>query len=275
MINLHQRISLLFFLLSLLIILFPTNLSARQNTFPFKSGERLHYKVSYNWQFVWVEAGKVTFEVDSLQNNYPPAYHFKSFGKSLSTYDWLFKVRDNFQSVADAENFKPYWYKRNTREGDYWVDNRLDFDYTNNRIIAKTENTHRGITIDTLALNGFVMDLQTAVYYARSLDFNAMKVDEKISFNVIIDGEFYELFVRYRGIEVIENYDGQIYRCHKFSALLVEGTIFKGGEDLSVWVTDDNNHIPILVEAKILVGSVKAYFTKGENIKHPMESVIE
>ena len=40
--------------------------------------------------------------------------------------------------------------------------------------------------------------------------------------------------------------------------MLVKGTIFKGGEDLLVWVTDDNKRVPVLVEAKILVGSVKA-----------------
>jgi len=39
----------------------------------------------------------------------------------------------------------------------------------------------------------------------------------------------------------------------------VEGTIFRGGEDMLVWVSTDNRKIPIVVEAKILVGSVKAY----------------
>jgi hypothetical protein len=276
MININIRIHILTIVFQALLLLFTSQFSfAQQTTLPFKSGEKLHYKVSYNWEFIWVDAGKVVFEADSLQYNNQPAYHFRSYGRSMATYDWLFKVRDHFQSVAGAGNFNPHWYERNTREGDYRVKNRFEFDYTNKQIIAKTETSQKPVSVDTLALDKFVLDLQTAVYYARSLNFNEMKVNDKIPLCVIIDGKIYELFGRYLGKETIENHDRQIYRCHKFSAMLVEGTIFKGGEDLFVWVTDDKNHIPILVEAKILVGSVKAYFTGGENILYPMESLVE
>ncbi len=276
MANINNRISILsIILLPVFLCLSNQFLFAQQTALPFKSGEKLTYKVSYNWEFVWVDAGKVVFEVDSLQYNKQPAYQFKSFGRSMATYDWIFKVRDHFQSVANAGNFNPYWYERNTREGDFRVENSFEFDYTKNQIIAKTENSKRPASVDTLTLEKFILDLQTAVYYARSLNFNEMESGDKIPLNVIIDGELYDLFVRYQGLGIIENYNGQIYRCHKFSAMLVEGTMFKEGEDLSIWVTDDKNHIPILVEAKILVGSVKAYFTGGENILHPVESVVE
>jgi hypothetical protein len=260
----------------LLIIFFPNHLLfAQQSVLPFQSGEKLNYKVSYNWEFVWVDAGKVIFEVDSLLYDGRPAFNFKSFGRSLTSYDWFFKVRDNFESVADADNINPHWFTRKTREGNFRVNNKVNFDYQDNYIIAQTENSQKPYQIDTLLLEGFVLDLQTAVYYARTLEFERMAEGEKIPFRVIIDGEIFDLHGRYLGKEFIENHDGQIYSCHKFSALLVEGTLFKGGEDLFVWLTDDKNHIPILVEAKILVGSVKAYFTGGENILHPMESVVK
>jgi hypothetical protein len=261
--------------LSLIILLSCPFLSAQQTIYPFKSGEKLHYKVSYNWGLVWVDAGKVVFETDSIQYKTQQAYQFKSFGRSLSTYDWIFKVRDHFQSVADVETLRPYRYERNTNEGGYKVNNSLDFKYQDKQIISYTENAQHPASIDTIEIEGFMMDLQTAVYYARTLDYNAMQPGEKIPFRVIMDGEVFDLYGRYLGIETIENYDRQIYRCHKFSALLIDGTIFTGGEDLFVWLTDDKNHIPILVEAKIMVGSVKAYFTKGENIFHPVESLVE
>jgi hypothetical protein len=267
----------LFFLILIAFLLSPFNnqLVAQEMPLPFKSGEKLHYKVSYNWEFVWVDAGKVVFEVDSIQYKNLPAYQFKSYGRSLSTYDWIFKVRDNFQSVANAQSLQPYHFKRNTQEGGYTVNNSLDFNYTDNQVISFTENSQHPASIDTLAIEGLMLDLQTAVYYARTLDYKAMRIGEKIPFRVIMDGEIFDMYGRYLGVETIENYDRKIYRCHKFSALLIDGTIFTGGEDLFVWLTDDKNHIPILVEAKIMVGSVKAYFTKGENIFHPMEALVE
>jgi hypothetical protein len=262
-------------LLLLSTVFFSTESKAQPGELPFKAGERLHYKVAYNWKFIWVNAGKVDFSVDSLIYSGKPAYHFKSFGRTLSGYDWFFKVRDYFESIADAETLRPFWFRRNTREGRYWVNNEFEFDHQNRQIITQTENSNRPYRKSALPLSDGIMDVQTAVYYARSMDFAEMMPGEKIHFDLIIDGKVFGIYGRYFGLEAIENYDGQKYRCHKFSVLLVEGTIFSGGEDLFVWVTDDRNKIPILVEAKILVGSVKAYFTAGENLKFPVEALAD
>jgi hypothetical protein len=242
---------------------------------PFKSGERLNYKVAYNWHFVWVEAGKVEFSVDSTKYGDTPAYHFKSFGRTLTSYDWIFKVRDRFESLADAQSLMPFWFKQNTREGTYKVNNKFNFNYTNRQVIAQTENSKSPSNKIILPLSDTLFDVQTAVYYARSLNFDQMSPNEKIPFDLIIDGQVYEIYGRYHGKEIVENHDGINYRCHKFSVLLVEGTIFSGGEDLFIWVTDDRNKIPILVEAKILVGSVKAYYVKGENLKFPLDAQVK
>ena len=91
---------------------------------------------------------------------------------------------------------------------------------------------------------------------------------------MILDGKTYNLYIRYKGKEIIKNREGRRFRCLKFSPLLVEGTIFASGEDMTVWVTDDKNRIPIIVEAKILIGSVKAMFIKAKGLRHPMEAEI-
>ncbi len=260
-------------LLLILILCSIFQLQAQFVELPFKSGERLYYKVAYNWHFVWVEAGKVEFSVDSTKYGDTPAYHFTSFGRTLTSYDWIFKVRDRFESLADAQWLLPFWFKQNTREGSYRVNNKFNFDYAKRQVIVQTETSNSPNKKFIIPLNDTLFDVQTAVYYARSLDFNQMNNGEKIPFNLIIDGQVYEIFGRYLGKEMVENYDGKKYRCHKFSVLLVEGTIFSGGEDLFIWVTDDRNKIPILVEAKILVGSVKAYFIKGENLRFPLDAL--
>lgn len=91
---------------------------------------------------------------------------------------------------------------------------------------------------------------------------------------MIIDGELHNLYIRYLGIEIIKNRDGKWYRCLKFSPLLVKGTIFESGEGMTVWVTDDLNRLPIIVEAKILVGSVKAVFYEAKGLKYPMTAEV-
>ena len=91
---------------------------------------------------------------------------------------------------------------------------------------------------------------------------------------MVVDGEIHDIYIRYLGKETIKNRDGRTFKCLKFSPLLVEGTIFESGEDMTVWVTDDANRIPIIVEAKILIGSVKAVFVDAINTRHPITAEV-
>jgi hypothetical protein len=237
----------------------------------FKPGESVYYEVAYNWGIIWVDAGDVHFKVDTLVQDGKPMYYFDSSGKSHRFYDWIFKVRDRYQSVVDAQTFQPVWFTRDTYEGGYEVNNRYDFDFDRGKVISAISNTDRPLTIDTLDIQPCTYDVLSAIYYARNIDFKGLKENDKVPIRFIIDGEFFDLYIRYLGKESIKTRDGKYYRCIKFSAMLVEGTIFKGGEDLIVWITDDPYKIPVFIEAKIIIGSVKAYLTGYEGIEKRLD----
>ncbi|MBN2173884.1 MAG: DUF3108 domain-containing protein [Bacteroidales bacterium] len=232
----------------------------------FEPGETIHYEVAYNWGFLWVDAGEVYFKADTVTRDGKFCYYFDSFGKSYSFYDWIFKVRDRYQSYVDTAAFQPISFIRDTYEGGYEVNNRYDFDFDNGKVKSSISHSDKPLTVDTLEIKPCTFDVLTAIYYARNLDFDGMKIGDTVPIWFIIDGEIFELYIRYLGREKYKNRDGIKYNCIKFSAMLVEGTIFKGGEDLYVWVTDDRYKIPIMVEAKIIIGSVKAYLIGYEGI---------
>lgn len=223
----------------------------------FSPGEQLKYKAYYNWGFIWLYAGDVTFSVNfSKESN--KIYHFSSIGKTRKGYDWLYKVRDKFESKAFAESLAPVSYSRKTFEGGYFVNNYYQFDYKKKKIYTSTENSKKPNTRDTLDLQNRTIDVLTAIYYCRNLQFSTLQINDTIPLRLIIDNQIYNLHIRYLGIDNITLKNKKTYTCIKFSILLVAGTIFKGGEDLYVWVTNDKHRIPVLVESKILVGSVKA-----------------
>jgi hypothetical protein len=43
---------------------------------------------------------------------------------------------------------------------------------------------------------------------------------------------------------------------------------------MAIFVSDDGNHVPLYIEAKIKVGAVKVMLDFAENTKVPMSSVI-
>jgi len=236
----------------------------------FKSGEELYYNVVYNWGFIWVDAARVNFKAKKEYLDGQKLFHFSSEGVSLKKYDWFFKVRDYYDSWASISDLKPIKYIRNSSEGSQKTDNTYHFDYRNKKIYTDTQSSSKSRKLDTLQLLPCVFDLMTAVYYVRTLDLEKYKIDEKIPMSMIVDNEIYQLYGRYLGKETIRTRDKKKFNCLKFSIKLVGGTIFKGGEDLKVWVTDDNNRIPLLIEAKVMVGSIKATFDYAKNLKYPL-----
>ncbi|HNI04558.1 MAG TPA: DUF3108 domain-containing protein, partial [Flavobacteriales bacterium] len=58
--------------------------------------------------------------------------------------------------------------------------------------------------------------------------------------------------------------------CLKFQPMVQKGRIFKSNDDLNVWISDDPNHVPILVQAKILVGSIKMELSGYEGLANPI-----
>jgi hypothetical protein len=242
--------------------------------FAYKEGEILKYQAYYNWGFIWLNAGFVEFKVKQTSYLTRPVYYFDAYGSSHKSYDWIFKVRDHYESYLDKETLQPLWYSQINYEGGYEVNNRYWFDYEKKKLVANTQNSNRALMKDTLSLPACTFDLISVVYYCRNLDFSKLKKGDIVPIKSIIDNQFFDLYIRYLGKEKIKNKNDIEYNCIKFSALLVEGTIFKGGEDMYVWVTDDLNRIPILVQAKILIGSVKAYFESGEGIRNPMSAKV-
>lgn len=245
------------------------------NNIAFQVGEKITYIVAYNWHFIWVNAGRVEFEVKNAKFMERDVYYFDAFGATFKAYDWFFKVRDSYEAYLDMKSLEPLWFERKTCEGGYAVHNKYIFDHGNKRIFSFTENSNKPYSRDTLALPACTFDVISLSYYARNLDFNDLKVNDTIPVTAIIDNELFDLYIRYLGKEVINTKDGSRYKCIKFSALLVEGTIFKGGEDLFVWVTDDKNRIPVLVEAKILVGSVKALLIDAKGLRNKMTAKLD
>ncbi|MBA7577680.1 hypothetical protein ES708_19533 [subsurface metagenome] len=264
------------FLTSIIIFIYTlADSQCFEDNFAFQEGEIIHYQAYYNWGFIWLNAGYVQFEVK--EGNYlgRPVYHFDSYGVSHKSYDWIFKVRDRYQAYLDKETLRPLWFRRESYEGGFEVNNEYFFNQEGNLMYSNTENSERPFKQDTLEIPPCTFDVLSFVYYCRNMDFTSYAIGDSIPVTSVLDNEIFELYIRYLGKDTIKTKAGQEYSCIKFSALLIEGTIFKGGEDMFVWITDDDNRIPVLVEAKILIGSVKAFLESTEGLRNPDEAQLE
>ncbi len=252
----------------------PVQSQCRERNTAFRGGEEVVYNAYYNWGFIWVNAGTVTFSVEDTVYNNDPAYFISAYGRTYKSYDFLYKVRDSFEVFVDTLSLRPFEYDRVNIEGSSFSHHHYIFDSKDSVIHTSISKDHKPFKDSLLRWKDCSFDLLSMVYKARNIDFDRYLPGDRIPIRMIVDGKIYDLYVTYKGRDTIKNREGRKFRCFVFSPLLVEGTIFTSGEGMTVWVTDDKNRIPIVVKAKILIGSVKAMFVSAKGLRHPMESEI-
>lgn len=229
----------------------------------FPPVERLVYTGYYNWGFIWIQAGKVEFSL-SESDKYPNANKLEAVGYSLPSWDWIFTVRDTLISHHDAKTFIPYEFSRKAHEGNYHKTFDYTFNYKDSVIYGDIHKIGKYKRRDTIPLLADTYDMLSVAWMARELDFDKYKKNDLIPVRILIDSKVYELYVRYLGVNKTK-IAGRRQECYVFSPLLIEGDVFKGGENMKVWVSKDQYRLPLMVEAKILVGSVKGVLDWAES----------
>lgn len=229
------------------------------------NGETLKFKVYYNLSAVWVAAGEANFTTRLAQLNGEQVFHITGIGNTYSSYDWIFKVRDRYETFLDAQTLLPKRFLRDVNEGGYKFKNDVTFNQKAHTAFSDNK---------TFNIPACTQDVLSAIYYARNIDYNKYPVGAKIPFSMFLDNEVFHLYIRYQGKEKITTKYGT-FNAIKISPLLIKGTIFEGGEQMTVWISDDDNHIPLRVNSPILVGSIKVDMMEYSNLRHPLTSLIK
>ena len=231
----------------------------------FAEGEQLYFKVWYNMGRIWVGAGEANFNVATENMSGKKVYHITGDGKTMKNYEWFYKVRDRYESWVDASTMQPVKFVRNVNEGGFKIYNNVVF----NQSIGQAVSTNGIFQVPKC-----VQDVLSAIYYARNIDYNNYKVGAKIPFNMFLDDKVYNLYIRYLGKEKIETRYGT-FNTIKISPLLIEGTIFKGGEKMAIWVSDDANHLPVRIDSPIMVGSIKVDLMGYDKLRYAVSSLVK
>lgn len=230
---------------------------------PFKPGEKLNFKIHYGW----INAGSASMEVKPYHQriNNKEVYHLVGKGQSEGTFDWFFKVRDSYESFVDAQTINPYKFIRRVNEGGYIINRDYIF-YQDENLIDDGKHKQK------IKVPVNVQDIFSAFYYARTIDFKNIKVGDAIQLYSYLDYEVWPLKVRYKGIETVKIGAGT-FECMRFVPIIQQGRVFKDEDDMSVYISNDKNKIPVLAKADILIGSVKMELTDWEGLAHPLAKV--
>jgi len=230
----------------------------------FKDGEKMTFKVFYNLNFVWINAGNAIFTTTTEDLNGRKVYHIIGDGKTSRSYEWVYKVKDRYETFIDKETLLPQRFVRDVNEGGTKINQDVSFDHKKGKVTSGKK---------VYDMPKCTQDVLSTIYFARNIDYSKFKPGDKIPFSMFLDDKVYNLYIKYVGKEEIKTKLGT-FRSIKIVPLLIEGTVFNGGEKMTVWVSDDANHVPLRINSHILVGSIKVDLVDFDNLRNPFGSMI-
>lgn len=259
----------LLFTLVLIVLEIPAqiNISNRVNE-AFTFGEKLKYRVYYHSLLT----GKVTAGIATMEIGNKPVkvagrdtYYIEAIGKSKGVFNWFYKVEDLFSTNVDKDSLVPLSFKRRTREGGYVVDDDVAFDHDS--LIASSRQK-------SIKIPKYTQDIISAFYYARTLDFSHLKDGQTFPVVFYLDDSVYTSIIKYIGKEEIKIDEGK-FRTLKFKPMVVVGEAFDDPYPMTLWISDDKNKIPLLIESEVIIGSVKMELLKFSGLRNPIASEIK
>jgi len=225
----------------------------------FKAGEKLTYRLHYGI----IDAGEATLEVKKTSKTVKgrELLHVVGKGRTLGAFNWVFKVRDRYESYIDAEGIFPWMFIRRVNEGGFKINQ--DYVFKQDKKQVKTQDKK------TFETPFGIQDMLSSFYYTRTLDFSKAKINDEYSMNMFIDNEVFPFKIKYLGTETVKTRKGK-FDCIKLRPIMMKGRVWESEESMTIWVSNDENKIPILLETEIAVGTIKATLTKWEGLVKPI-----
>ncbi len=233
----------------------------------FKNGEELTFKLFYHSAVTGnVTAGEMTSKV-ALVNFKNAAdkqhYHIKLKGRTKGAFRWFFDAEDKYETYINTKTLLPHYFKKRIQEGGYTATKDVHF---NQEIgLIKTIN-NKNNDIRYYNTNHKVQDLLSSLYYLRNWNFDSLKIGQKQSINLFMDDSVYQIEFKFLGRKTIETSYGKT-RCLIFAPKVVTGGVFGEESPMTVYVSDDKYHLPILAESKLMIGEAKIELIKAKGLR--------
>ncbi|TDE46808.1 DUF3108 domain-containing protein [Flavobacterium rhamnosiphilum] len=222
---------------------------------------RIHYGI--------VNAGYATLEVKDATVNDKKTFHVVGRGYTTGVSRFFFKVDDLYESYIDKDTRNPYQFVRKINEGGYTKNQEGFFNQSTNRVLVK-DYKHK--TEKTLYVPKNTQDILSTFYYLRNYPgIDKLKIGESVAIDMFFDDETTKFKLKFIGRENITTKFG-VVSTMVFRPLVQSGRVFKEQESLTVWISDDDNKLPVRIKASLAVGSIKADIDAYRGLKNPFKT---
>lgn len=227
----------------------------------YHPGEQLRFIIRYGF----IHGGEASTNLRLVNYEGKILFHARIVAQSTGLADKLYSVTDIYESYFDPTTCLPQKAIRNIKEGNYRYYNEVYYKHEENTLYSQ-----RSDSIFHVPEN--ILDMVSTLYYIRSIDLAKLKKGDAIEVITFFGDEIFPFKIRYSGKEEIKTKFGRMI-CFRFDPVVEVGRVFKTEDDMTLWISDDQNFLPMLIKFDMLVGSIKFELDGFTNLKYELNTV--
>jgi hypothetical protein len=207
------------------------------------------------------QGGTVTMDIrNGGAHDGRPVYKLLNRAQSQQPVTAFFPVDDRIESFIDADSFAPLELVFHKHEGKKRTESAVSFHHEEG-----TATTTKDGVVETRPIPPGTQHAFSALYYLRTLP--TVTVGSEMTLNVHHEQKNYPLHAKVEGIEEITGAWGTKKALRVGVTLPYRGIWLNSGK-MDMWVTDDPSHVPLMMKAKMVIGSITAELIEGPGITH-------
>lgn len=249
------------YLLIILLVVSAVQVNAQckvDNTF-FQAGEELSFDMYFKYGILYTKAGKSSMSVAKDTYNNKDVLRLTLIGNTKGFVGKVFSLSDTLTSYVTKE-IVPLAYTKHAHEsGDYTIE-KATYSYDGDKVNIHTNRVRNDVLRfdEELTSESCIYDMLSIVYYARTLDYSTMLKGDKVSVSFLSGKKMQYMDIEDHGTEVIAANDGKKYDCIKLVLVINTEAFEDKKEAMQVYITNDDNRIPIRIDSKLKIGSTRA-----------------
>lgn len=227
---------------------------------PFRIGERVVFSLRY-FGLRAGDLGITTLPMKVVNDEI--AYHFKMDAVSNRSFAFVYTVDDYAETFVGVKGFRPFNYLIKMEQKDRVGENKALFDwetltgYTWERAITKKGEEKKDYEWQ---IQEGSQNVISALFYLRTLDLD---VGKSFQIPVAHRGKNLDMTVVVEKKEALRTSFGRINTVVLVPTFELDGA-FKQVGDIRVWLTDDDQKLPVQIQAKIKIGTINAHIKSIE-----------
>ena len=244
----------------------------------FQEGEYLYYRAAYRAKLIPnTEVGEVTVstKLDSLDGR--GVYRVIGNGRTLPFFRWFFDMNDTYNIWVDRESKKTLRFESDLKEDSYTFRSHYTYDWDAMTVDTWAQKRQETPRSKRMNLTPESKDAVSLYFSLRSVDLNSFQQGRELNLDMVLEDTIRQLKYRF-----IERDTIKIPRTGRFATMKFACTIgtseefsFTDGTEFFIWITEDENKIPVMISSPVRVGEVRVYLRNYSGLKFPLSSKLK